>query len=792
MGAGASASPRAAAAAVADNRAADAKIPRPAAGGKYKAGAQKALSHPSTAAKHPTAIKLRYTDSAASIVALAQSFRLNLPEIPRPAPAHESTRSGVGGQSLLATGAFATTFDSDSFLAAAGARPPKLCLGASTLAGSALARPPQQAGGQRRGASLRLGPGEYEDEADWIQVDDSEDVLEESLKTPRASLAGRGARARPAVPGLALFTAADESYCFTRSGAIKFNDISGAMIRDTGVANTRSLDDHPDGAALMIPGDENDTAGGRDSGRAGAPKRRAAPPKCGAIPMSDRIVWLEKLGQGAAGRVHKAFDLQQLKFVAMKSVPIVERAKRRQMVHELHALYRSLNGASGAPGRANVVTFFDAFSYLPNASVSLMVEYMDGGSLQAIVDDGGLRDERVLASLAKQAARGLAYLHAKRLLHRDLKPANMLINHRGELKISDFGIVRKLEVESPDRASGADADGQARSPQTRSPRRRRDYDAADAGETLPRVSPHSAAAPERDAALPADIPRMRSAGDVQISDPMNSVEPAAAAGAAKPELELASLRSFCGTVTYMSPERINGERYSIPADVWSLGLTFVAVALGRLPLNESGGYWSLLESIRDAPPPQLPEDEPWSADFRAFLAKCLAKDPARRSTAAGLAAHAFVRDAADDDRGVPRTPAAAQQLLRRAHDELDTMLVACAAHLEGLAKNGARVPGVAPGCRSAAQAARELLVGNQGASKLAALADQLDLPLDAVEARVRAYVSHAAGTPALGRDDSLETINSPRTTDEPQASGDEPDAPHRGPSADRQPEEDCR
>lgn len=43
-----------------------------------------------------------------------------------------------------------------------------------------------------------------------------------------------------------------------------------------------------------------------------------------------------------------------------------------------------------------------------------MVEYMDGGSLQDLVDQGGVRNEAVLASLALQAARGVRYLHATR------------------------------------------------------------------------------------------------------------------------------------------------------------------------------------------------------------------------------------------------------------------------------------------------------------------------------------------------------------------------------------------
>ena len=57
-----------------------------------------------------------------------------------------------------------------------------------------------------------------------------------------------------------------------------------------------------------------------------------------------------------------------------------------------------------------------------------MIEYMDGGSLQDIVDQGGSDDEGSLASIAQQALAGLQYLHARAHLHRDLKPANFRVS----------------------------------------------------------------------------------------------------------------------------------------------------------------------------------------------------------------------------------------------------------------------------------------------------------------------------------------------------------------------------
>lgn len=57
------------------------------------------------------------------------------------------------------------------------------------------------------------------------------------------------------------------------------------------------------------------------------------------------------------------------------------------------------------------------------------------------------------------------------------------------------------------------------------------------------------------------------------------------------------MKSFVGTLLYMAPERIGGGDYSYPADIWSFGLAFVSVALGKYPLSTQDGFFGLVDSV---------------------------------------------------------------------------------------------------------------------------------------------------------------------------------------------------
>ena len=76
------------------------------------------------------------------------------------------------------------------------------------------------------------------------------------------------------------------------------------------------------------------------------------------------------------------------------------------------------------------------------------MEYVDGGTLSSLRCD----KERKVFEVAEltdwmgQLCDALDYAHNHaHVIHRDLKPANVMVNQRGELKVSDFGIARSLE-----------------------------------------------------------------------------------------------------------------------------------------------------------------------------------------------------------------------------------------------------------------------------------------------------------------------------------------------------------
>ena len=74
----------------------------------------------------------------------------------------------------------------------------------------------------------------------------------------------------------------------------------------------------------------------------------------------------------------------------------------------------------------------------------LVLEYLAGGSLRAMLDRGDTLTPSQALLVGLEATRALEYAHRRGFVHRDIKPANLLFGEEGRLRIADFGLARAL------------------------------------------------------------------------------------------------------------------------------------------------------------------------------------------------------------------------------------------------------------------------------------------------------------------------------------------------------------
>lgn len=145
------------------------------------------------------------------------------------------------------------------------------------------------------------------------------------------------------------------------------------------------------------------------------------------------------IGSGASSVVQRAIHIPTHRIIALKKINIFEKEKRQQLLTEIRTLCE-------APCYQGLVEFYGAFYTPDSGQISIALEYMDGGSLADIIRVRKHIPEAVLSLMVQKLLHGLSYLHGVRhLVHRDIKPANLLVNLKGEPKITDFGISAGLE-----------------------------------------------------------------------------------------------------------------------------------------------------------------------------------------------------------------------------------------------------------------------------------------------------------------------------------------------------------
>ena len=150
---------------------------------------------------------------------------------------------------------------------------------------------------------------------------------------------------------------------------------------------------------------------------------------------------LAEIGRGAMGIVYKAHDPKIDRIVAVKTILLfdLERPDEQECRERFYEEARTA-GRLSHPG---IVTVFDVEPNPENANPYIVMEYVDGKSLDKLLaENKGRLPLGPALRLAQEIAEALHFAHSQGVVHRDIKPENILLTPEGHAKIADFGIAR--------------------------------------------------------------------------------------------------------------------------------------------------------------------------------------------------------------------------------------------------------------------------------------------------------------------------------------------------------------
>ncbi len=144
---------------------------------------------------------------------------------------------------------------------------------------------------------------------------------------------------------------------------------------------------------------------------------------------------LDLIGRGGMGAVYKARQLALDRIVAIKLLPLevsVDRDFAERFKREARTMAKM--------NHPNIVSVFD-FGTTSEGHLFFVMEFVEGTTLHHLIKTTGLKPAQALEIIVG-VCEALHYAHLEHVVHRDIKPANVLVDVRGRVKVTDFGLAR--------------------------------------------------------------------------------------------------------------------------------------------------------------------------------------------------------------------------------------------------------------------------------------------------------------------------------------------------------------
>jgi hypothetical protein len=336
-----------------------------------------------------------------------------------------------------------------------------------------------------------------------------------------------------------------------------------------------------------------------------------APPTLAGHP---RYQVLQVLGAGGMGTVYKAVHQLMERPVALKII-------NPRLTGDPAAVERFRREVKGAARltHPNIVTAYDAEQ--AGDLHFLVMEYVEGQSLDKLVQQQGALPVIVACDYARQVALGLQHAFERGLVHRDIKPHNLMRTRDGQIKILDFGLARFVRESEAMNSARADR-------------------------------------PPGVLSAPADRDVCRH-GDST--------------------LPLTQTGSVLGTPDYMAPEQaVDCQAADIRADLYSLGCTLYFLLTGTVPFPEGSVVDKLLAHAERIPKPLTSYRHDIPGQVVRVVERLLAKDPSDRFATPAAVADALYNAAAAAPPAEPIPSASAPVRRRRTGMKVATGFTAAA------------------------------------------------------------------------------------------------------------------
>jgi len=157
--------------------------------------------------------------------------------------------------------------------------------------------------------------------------------------------------------------------------------------------------------------------------------------------ISGRYKILDAIGGGGMANVYLAHDIILDRNVAVKVLRL-DFANDEEFIRRFHREAQSATSLA----HPNIVSIYDVGE--EDGIYYIVMEYVDGQTLKQYIQQySPLRVEAAI-DIMKQLTSAIAHAHQNHIVHRDIKPHNILIDKKGNVKITDFGIAMALSATS--------------------------------------------------------------------------------------------------------------------------------------------------------------------------------------------------------------------------------------------------------------------------------------------------------------------------------------------------------